>query len=182
MPTAEEEEEEQNRLELEQHQEAQQQQQNEVLPNTSPVAAKFDLLPASLPKSLVLPRTEVRAAGDGRGRGLFLKESGASGSEDTGAAAGEVVVSVRPALTLLFEPFCFTHCLGCFADLHVTPGRRCGDCERFAVCRDCDLAYDLFEWHASPAAPLGECARWKALPEPVSPPPPLLVPERCVRP
>lgn len=70
------------------------------------------------------PRVVVKAAGTGRGRGLFVTNA---------AEAGELIVKVRPALTLLFEPFCSTHCLGCFADLHHVPGRQCSDCDHFAV-------------------------------------------------
>ena len=102
-------------------------------------------------------RTVVKPAGPGKGRGLFLAARG------RGATPGEVVVCVRPALTLLFEPFCATHCLGCFADLHAVPGRQClpdgGGCGRFAVCQACDEAFGLFDWHAR-----GECRRWQSLP------------------
>lgn len=100
------------------------------------------------------PRIEIKPS-PGRGRGLFLADREGQGA----VAAGQVVALVRPALTLLFEPFCYTHCLGCFADLHAVPGRRCSDCERFAVCQQCDQDYGLFEWHAG-----GECRRWQTLP------------------
>ena len=61
-------------------------------------------------------RVEIRLAGSGRGRGLFLARG-----TPRGAGPGEVVACVRPALALLFEPHCATHCLGCFADLHKVP-------------------------------------------------------------
>jgi hypothetical protein len=81
-----------------------------------------------------LTRVEVRASA-GRGRGLFL----ARGAEK-GAGPGEVLARVRPALTLLFEPHCATHCLGCFADLHkvrrkITGGASCLlKCSRARCC------------------------------------------------
>ena len=59
------------------------------------------------------PRIEIKSS-PGRGRGLFL----ANRKGQEAVAAGQVVALVRPALILLFEPFCYTHCLGCFADLH----------------------------------------------------------------
>jgi len=98
-----------------------------------------------------LVRVEVRDSGRGKGRGLFCAQS---------VEAGESVCCLRPALILLFQPHCYTHCVACFADLHETPGRRCGECQRFAVCRDCDVAFDLFEWHAR-----GECQRWRQVPQ-----------------
>jgi len=59
------------------------------------------------------PRIEIKSS-PGRGRGLFMVDR----QGQTSVAAGQVVALVRPALTLLFEPFCYTHCFGCYADLH----------------------------------------------------------------
>lgn len=88
----------------------------------------------------------IKAAGKGRGRGLFTNKT---------FKLGEIVLRIRPALTVLFHPFCSTHCAGCFVDLHSFPGLQCVECERFAVCKDCDEAFDLYEWHKR-----GECRRW----------------------
>mmetsp|Transcript_32169 Transcript_32169/g.37806 ORF Transcript_32169/g.37806 Transcript_32169/m.37806 type:complete len:418 (+) Transcript_32169:67-1320(+) len=97
---------------------------------------------------------EVKQAAKGRGRGLFIQKD---------ILKNDCFLHVRPSLVLLFEPYCHTHCIGCFANLHQVPGRQCEKCNRFAVCQDCDLTYGLYDWHAS-----GECIRWNKLPQNVT--------------
>lgn len=60
-----------------------------------------------------------------KGRGLFTTKQINE--------KNELFLKVRPSLTLLFEPYCYTHCLGCYSSLHQVPGRQCEECKRFAV-------------------------------------------------
>jgi cytoskeletal protein RodZ len=67
---------------------------------------------------------QVKNSKDGKGRGLFTTKR---------TENAELILRVRPSLTLLFEPYCSTHCLGCYASLQQVPGRQCQKCNRFAV-------------------------------------------------
>jgi len=83
-------------------------------PSTSLAAARGPVESAAISESSPpKPRIEIKTS-PGRGRGLFMVDR----QGQKAVAAGQVVALVRPALTLLFEPFCYTHCFGCFADLH----------------------------------------------------------------
>jgi len=77
----------------------------------------------------------------------------------------DCALKVRPALTLIFEPYSSEVCLACNkittpAGVSGSTDKRCRTCKRFAVCGECDAAFNLFEWHKE-----GECKRWMKLPE-----------------
>ena len=69
-----------------------------------------------------------------------------------------MILRVRPALTVLFDPGCSRLCDMCHSFLNATT--TCEYCGRFAVCTGCARFGDPFRRHRE-----GECKRWLALPE-----------------